>query len=173
MPSTSAAEAARPHSPSDPEADRDETATERLDRNTVELLNELRVSATGVQVMLAFLLVVPFNVGYRRMTRFDRYDYYVTLVCMLLAAVLLMAPSIHHRLLFRQAQKGYLVRTGNALLIAAMAFMSLGLTGILVLISNVVFGASAAIVAGILALAVVGVAWFAVPISRRRALSDR
>ncbi len=73
----------------------------------------------------------------------------------------------------RQAATERLVRTGHALLIAAIAFMSLGLTWILVLISNIVFGASAAIVAGILALAVVSVAWFAVPISPRRALSDR
>ncbi len=156
-----------------PEADRDETATERLDRNTVELLNELRVSATGVQVMLAFLLIVPFNVGFRRMTRFDRYDYYVTLICMLTAAVLLMAPSIHHRLLFRQAQKGYIVRTGNASLIAAMVFMSVGLTGILVLISNIVFGAAAALVAGACALVLVGVVWFAVPLGRRARVEAR
>jgi hypothetical protein len=110
---------------------------------------------------------VPFNVGYKRMSTFDRYDYYVTLVCMLLAAVLLMAPSIHHRLLFRQAQKGYIVRMGNGSLIAAMVFMSLGLTGILVLISNLVFGTTAALVAGIAALIIVGGAWFAVPLIRR------
>ena len=49
---------------------RDETAAERLDRNTIELLNELRVAGTGIQVMFAFLLVVPFNVGWRRLSPF-------------------------------------------------------------------------------------------------------
>src|SRR5258707_1036722 len=84
------------------------TELERLDRNTVELLTELRVAATGVQVMLAFLLVVPFNARWSRVTAFDRVDYFVTLLCVSAAAALLIAPSMQHRLLFRHGQKAYL-----------------------------------------------------------------
>jgi Family of unknown function (DUF6328) len=61
------------------EAERHETPTERLDRNTIELLNELRVAGTGIQVLFAFLLIVPFNTGFRRVSSFDRYVYFVTL----------------------------------------------------------------------------------------------
>ncbi len=149
---------------------RDESATERLDRNTVELLNELRVASVGIQVLFAFLLIVPFNIGFRRVTSFDRYVYFVTLLCIASAAVLLIAPSIHHRLLFRRHQKEYLVRVGTQLTIAAMAFLTVGLTGILVLISDVVFGLATAIVVGSVAAVLVSGFWFAVPLRRRRRL---
>jgi O-antigen/teichoic acid export membrane protein len=146
---------------------RDESSLERLDRNTTELLNELRVAGTGIQVMLAFLLVVPFNAGWRRVNSFDRYAYYVTLLCMALAAVLLIAPSIYHRILFRRAQKAYIVAVGNRLAILAMAFMTVGLTGVIVLISDVVFGAAVAVIAGVLTAITVSVLWFVIPLGRR------
>src|SRR5205085_5963341 len=115
---------------SDPGADksREETELQRLDRNTVELLNELRVAAAGVQVMLAFLLVVPFNARWSRVSSFDRVDYFVTLLCVSSAAVLLIAPSMQHRLLFQRGEKPYLVQVGNRSAIAGGAFLAVGLT---------------------------------------------
>jgi Family of unknown function (DUF6328) len=150
------------------EGQRDETPPERLDRNTVELLNELRVASTGIQVLFAFLLVVPFNTGFNKLTSFDRYVYYATLLCMAAAAALLIAPSMHHRLLFRHKEKEYLVRIGTRLAIASGVFLTAGLTGILVLISNVIFGTTTAAVVG--PVAAVGVAglWFGMPLWRRR-----
>ncbi len=150
---------------------RDESATERLDRNTVELLNELRVASVGIQVLFAFLLIVPFNVGFRRVTSFDRYVYFVTLLCIASAAVLLIAPSIHHRLLFRRHQKEYLVALGTQLTIVAMAFLTVGLTGILVLISDVVFGLATAIVVGSVAVVLVSGLWFVVPVAPSAAVA--
>jgi O-antigen/teichoic acid export membrane protein len=152
----------------DPAEGRDESPLERLDRNTVELLNELRVAGTGIQVLLAFLLVVPFNNRFTRLSTFARTDYYVTLTCVAVAAVLLIAPSIHHRLLFRRAQKAFVVRVGNRLVIVAMAFLSAGLTGIMVLISDFLYGGAAAWVAGVLAAGLVVGVWFVVPLIRRR-----
>jgi O-antigen/teichoic acid export membrane protein len=148
---------------------RDETRPERLDRNTMELLNELRVAGTGIQVLLAFLLVAPFDSRFSRLTAFERYDYFVTLVCIALSAVLLIAPSIHHRILFRQRQKAYLLRVGNQALIVSMVFLALGLTGILILISDLMFGATAAAVCGAVAALALGGLWFALPVRRRRA----
>jgi len=146
---------------------RDETKLERLDRNTIELLNELRVAGTGVQVLFAFLLIVPFNNRWSKVSSFGRYDYFVTLLCVAIAAVLLIAPSIHHRLLFRQRQKEFIVEVGNKLAIVAAAFLTVGLTGILVLISDFVFhGATAAVVGVSTAGFVIGV-WFAIPLYRR------
>ena len=147
---------------------RDESELQRLDRNTVELLNELRVASTGIQVMFAFLLVVPFNTGFKELTAFDRYVYYATLLCMAAAAALLIAPSMHHRLLFRHQEKEYLVRVGTRLAIASGVFLTAGLTGILVLISNVIFGSTTAAVVGPAAAVGVAALWFGLPLWRRR-----
>jgi hypothetical protein len=151
---------------------RNESPLQRLDRNTVELLNELRVAGTGVQVMFAFLLTVPFSNGYRRLSSFDRIDYFVTLACVMASAALLIAPSIHHRILFAQGEKRYLVRVGNNVAIAGIAFLLLGFVGIFVMIANVMFGGVSAAVFGALTGVGVGGLWFAVPL-RRRARSAR
>ena len=150
--------------------ERNETPLQRLDRNTIELVGEMRVAAIGIQVLFAFLLVVPFNSGWKHVSSFDRYDYFVTLLCIAAAAALLIAPSIHHRLLFRRRQKPYLVEVGNQLMIAAMLFLTVGFTGILVLISNVMFGGITAGVIGAVSLLGVGVLWFGMPLWRRRKL---
>ena len=90
------------------EAATDVTAAERLDRNTVELLNELRIAGTGIQVMFAFLLSFRLTLaGSRQVDSFERNIYFVTLLLIALAAVLLLAPPIHHRLLFRHGEKGF------------------------------------------------------------------
>jgi TctA family transporter len=147
--------------------DRDETIDETLDRNTIELLNELRIAATGIQVMFAFLLVVPFNTGWKKTTSFERTDYFVTLALVATAAFLLMAPPIQHRLLFRHHEKRYLVTMGNRLAIAGIGFLALGFTGILVLLSAYVVGGLAPVIVGVLTFAFVGGLWFGVPLVRR------
>ncbi|HWF25522.1 MAG TPA: DUF6328 family protein [Solirubrobacteraceae bacterium] len=160
---------AHPVAPND---GRDETRLERLDRNTIELLNELRVASTGIQVLLAFLLVAPFDNRFARLSGFERGDYFITLVCIALAAVLLIAPSIHHRVLFRRRQKPYVLRVGNQAMIAAMVFLGLGLTGIIILITDIMFGGAAAAVAGAAAAVIIAGLWFAVPWERRRATEE-
>ena len=145
---------------------RDETRAEQLDRNTMELLNELRVAGTGIQVMFAFLLVVPFQTGWKHVSSFGQTTYVVTLLCVATAAVLLMAPSIHHRILFRHREKRYLVETANRVAICAMAFLAAGFTGILVLISDVVVGGAAPWIFGPVAAVGIGALWFAWPVSR-------
>jgi hypothetical protein len=157
----------RETNPQAPRDDRDESADEKLDRNTIELLNELRIAGSGIQILFAFLLVVPFNAGWTKTTSFERAVYFVTLVLVAIAAVLLLAPPIHHRLLFRHHEKLYLVTSGNRLAIAGMAFLSLGFTGILVLLSDYVVGGVAPIVAGVVAVGGIGGLWFAVPLVRR------
>ena len=150
---------------------RDETQLEQLDRNTIELLNELRVAGTGIQVLLAFLLVAPFDSRFARLSGFERGAYFVTLMCIALAAVLLIAPSIHHRVLFRQHQKPYLLRVGNQAMIAAMVFLGLGLTGITILITDIMFGGAAAAVTGAATAVIISGLWFALPWERRRTIA--
>jgi hypothetical protein len=153
--------------PNPSDDDRDETPDETLDRNTIELLNELRIAATGIQVMFAFLLVVPFNTGWKKTTSFERTDYFITLVFVATAAFLLMAPPIHHRLLFRQHEKRYLVAMGNRLAIAGISFLALAFTGILVLLSAYVVGGVAPIVVGVLTFVFISGLWFVIPLARR------
>lgn len=148
--------------------DRDERPLERLDRNEVELMGELRVAATGIQVLLAFLLIVPFNSRWGRVSSFDRDVYFVTLLCIAAAAALLIAPTVHHRVLFRRGEKNYLVELGNRSAIIAMALLTIGLTGILVLISHVLFGTVAAVIVGAATFVGVGTLWFGVPLAHSR-----
>jgi uncharacterized protein DUF6328 len=149
------------------ESERDETRPQRLDRNTVELLNELRIAGTGIQVMFAFLLIVPFNTGWTKVDGFERTVYFVTLLVVALAAFLLLAPPIHHRLLFRHGEKPFLIRTGNYMAISGMTCLGLGFVGILVLISDVVVGGAAPAIVGVLAAVTIAVLWFLLPLIRR------
>ena len=143
---------------------RHETENERLDRNMVELLNGLRVALPGVQVLFAFLLVVPFNQGWSRLTGFERDLYYGTLLCTTLATVLLIAPVVHHRLLFRHREKHYLVMTGNTLSKIGMTTMGIAITGAVALISQVEFGDSPATAIATIAVALgIVVVWFGLP----------
>jgi hypothetical protein len=145
----------------------DESRAKQLDRNLIELLNELRVTGTGIQVLLAFLLIVPFNTGWRRVSEFDRIVYFVALLSIAVSAVLLIAPSVHHRLLFRHGQRPFIITMANRLAILGMIALAVGLVAISVLLSNFVIGETAALVVG--SLSVIGVCglWFAIPLVRR------
>jgi hypothetical protein len=149
------------------EEQRHESPATRLDRNTIELLNELRIAGTGIQVMFAFLLIVPFNVGWRHTDSFERTVYFVTLLVVAASAFLLMAPPVHHRLLFRHGEKQFLVRLGNQFALAGMGLLAVGFIGILILLSDVVLGGAAPAIVGGLAAIFVGSLWFALPIVRR------
>jgi hypothetical protein len=85
--------------------DRRETELERYDRNLSELMGELRVALPGVQVLFAFLLVAPFNQRFGSVSHFERRLYVATLLCTLLASILLIAPTIIHRLEFVRARR--------------------------------------------------------------------
>jgi hypothetical protein len=146
------------------EEQRDETGPQRLDRNTVELLNELRIAGTGIQVMFAFLLILPFNIGWKKVDGFERTEYFVTLMVVALAAFLLMAPPIHHRLLFRHGEKRFLITVGNRMAIAGMICLGIGFVGIVVLISDVVIGGAAPATFGILSTIIIAGLWFVLPI---------
>jgi hypothetical protein len=148
---------------------RGETEDQRLDRNLSELLTELRVALPGVQVLFAFLLVVPFNQGWTRTSQFDRKLYFGTLLATALATVLLIAPSVHHRLLFRQHEKRFLVMTANRLSEAGMSVLAVAMTGAVALVTHVEFGGTitTVIVSGAVALSFAGI-WYAVPIEHRR-----
>src|SRR3954471_10499749 len=102
---------------------RDETEEERLDRNLGELLQELRVALPGVQVLFAFLLAVPFQQNFTKISEFEKRVYFGTLLCTAISAALLISPSAFHRLTFRYQQKKQLVFYANRMAIAGLTFL--------------------------------------------------
>ena len=133
--------------------------TNATDRNLTELLAELRVALPGVQVLFAFLLVVPFNHGFDDVSDFDKGVYFFTLLATALATVLLIAPTVHHRLYFRQQDKEFLVVSANRLMLAGLAVLALAIVGAMVLVTDFLFDAAAVVAArGVAALFVCGVA---------------
>ena len=151
---------------------RDESEEERLDRNLEELVQELRVAITGIQVLFAFLLVVPFQQGWVEVTDFERAVYYVTLLCTAASSVLLIAPSARHRIRFRQLDKRWIVETANRLAIGGLVFLGLAMLGAIMLISHVVYDATEAALATGALFALVGWFWFLSPIVRDVRTSD-
>jgi FtsH-binding integral membrane protein len=145
-----------------------ETQKERLNRNLDQLLQELRVVLPGVQVLFAFLLAVPFATRFNQVDQFERVVFFVALLFASLAVVLLLAPSIQHRILFRHDQKRYLVETGTRLAIAGMTALACSITLSLVLVAHFLYGIWAALIVGGAAIVAIGVIWFAIPIERRR-----
>jgi hypothetical protein len=145
---------------------RDETPEERVDRNVQELLGELRVILPGVQVLFAFLLVVPFNQRFGEVSTFQKYLYLGTLVCAAAASACLIAPSIQHRLTFRNQDKEYLVMRANRLTIIGGVFLAIAMTGAIWLITGFLFGHAVTAVAVVTVAVMFAVVWYAVPLRR-------
>jgi hypothetical protein len=148
---------------------RRETELERYDRNLDELLSELRVALPGVQVLFAFLLVAPFNQRFGTVSEFERQLYLATLLSTLLASIMLIAPTIGHRLHFRQGEKAYVVQTGNRLVIAGLSVFALAMTCAILLVTHYLFGAVTAIITTAFVGAAFALVWFALPLYRRHA----
>jgi O-antigen/teichoic acid export membrane protein len=148
-----------------------ESEDQRLNRNLDQLLQELRIVLPGVQVLFAFLLAVPFSSRFGKVDDFERDVYFVALLLSAVAVALLMAPSMQHRILFRQEQKLFLVDMGNVLTIAGMTALALAIVLSLVLVAHFLFGSGAAWAAGGLAVVAFGLLWYALPLHRR--LTDR
>ena len=157
--------------PKHPETGRRETEEQRVDRNLQEMLGELRVALPGVQVLFAFLLVVPFNQRFGDVTDAQRTIYFATLLCTTLSALCLIAPAVHHRLEFRRQNKEAILRTGNRIVITGLTMLAFAMTGAVLFITDVLYGSgTTAVAVGAVALTFLAV-WYAIPltrISRRR-----
>src|SRR3954453_5928975 len=132
-----------------PAGGRNETHLERCDRNLVELLQEVRVVQTGVQVLFAFLLMAPLTARFDALGGVERAEYFVALTLAGAAAILLIAPTAYHRILFRRGDKAYLVEVANRLTLAGVATVGASMTGAMVFVTHVLFGGWAAMTAGL------------------------
>ncbi len=154
-----------------PSGERDESPAERLDRNWSELLQELRVTQTGIQILSGFLLTLPFQ------SRFD--DLSPWLVAIFLTAVVLgtlttgviVAPVTAHRLLFRRHAKDVLVMAGDRMAKAGLILLGLTMAMVVTLVFGFVLGLISGLIAGLVALLLLGALWIVVPL--RLVGSDR
>jgi uncharacterized protein involved in cysteine biosynthesis len=155
----------------DTSAERDETEKERLDRNLEELLQELRVALPGVQVLFAFLLVVPFNQRFADITSFQSTVYFVTLLLATAASACLIAPTAHHRIEFRQQDKKRIVFTATKLAVVGLAFLAAAMTGAVILVTDFLYHETMVWITAVAAATLFTGLWFAWPL--KRLLDDR
>jgi hypothetical protein len=132
-----------------------------------ELLQEVRVAQTGTQILFAFLLGVPFTQRFGEVTSFQQTVYFGTLLAAAVASAFLIAPSAYHRILFRQKEKQFVIDASNVLIIAGLAFVALAMSGVILLITDLLYKeTTTAIVTAVIVLLFV-VLWYVVPITRR------
>ncbi|WP_256796233.1 DUF6328 family protein [Terrabacter sp. Ter38] len=147
---------------------REESEAERLDRNFGEQLQELRIVQTGVQILFAFLLTIPFQQRFTSLTQLQRSIYVVTLLSMAISTLLFMTPVAMHRMLFREGLKDFVVRHTDTLIGTGLFFLGTGIVGGVVLVLDVLLRSSAAFwIGGVLALLGVSL-WVLLPLSQRR-----
>jgi hypothetical protein len=149
------------------EAPEDEAVKERLEREHGELLEELRALIPGAQVLFGFLLAIRFTSPFTDLTAAQRDVYYATLLTTAVALVLLLAPSAYHRLRFREGDKDAMVRKGNREAIAGTATIALAFTGVLYLITDLVFTTQAAIAVAVGFFALTAWRWWAIALYRK------
>jgi len=124
-----------------------ESHEERVNRELIELLNELRVALPGVQVLFAFLLAVPFSQRFGQVTEVQKDAYMAALLSTMTGSVFLMAPAAHHRIRFRDPDKESLLKLANVFAIVGTVFLAVGMTAV------------TGVTAGLFAIV-----WFALPL---------
>lgn len=141
-------------------------AETKQDRELIELLNELRVALPGVQVMFAFLLVVPFSQGFVKVTSAQKAVYFAAFLCTTSAALLLIAPTVYHRLRWRQRDKEQMLKTSNKEVIAGLVFLALAMSCVVYFITSFLYDGPAPWITAA-AAAAFAFLWFGLPLSRQ------
>jgi hypothetical protein len=146
----------------------EETEKEQADRQLIELLSELRVVLPGAQVLLAFLFTVPFATRFNRVTETQRSAYLACLLCTAVGTMLLMAPSVYHRLRWHQGGKADVVRVGHVLFLVGTAALSLGIAAAVFLVMDYLYGLAAAVATTAAVCAISFATWYLLPLARTR-----
>src|SRR5688572_26284449 len=145
----------------------EETHEERVNRELIELLNELRVALPGVQVLFAFLLAVPFTQRFVETTELQRDTFMVALLSTLAGSVFLIAPSAYHRIRFRDRDKEALLRISNVFAIVGMLFLAVGMTAVVFLVTDIIYKGTVTAVVTSLTAALFAAVWFVLPLVRK------
>jgi membrane-bound acyltransferase YfiQ involved in biofilm formation len=147
--------------------ERSEDEQERLNRQMMELLNELRVAMPGVQVLFGFLLTVPFQQRCRDVTQFQETVYFATLIAAAVATAFLIAPSAYHRVTFEAQEKPNIIHIGTAQMLVGLAALAFAMNGAVLLVTDVLFEAGTVTVTIALLATLYVTLWFGLGIVRR------
>src|SRR3954451_13943066 len=142
----------------------------RVDRELIELLNELRVALPGVQVLFAFLLILPFQAGFGKVDALATYVYFAGMLSAVITIVLLIAPATYHRLTMRSGtpEKEEMLFTSSKLALLGTGFLGIAVCCSLFVVGDVLFGGAVALaLALIVGVLIVGL-WYVMPLRRRR-----
>ncbi|WP_245886917.1 DUF6328 family protein [Kineococcus xinjiangensis] len=149
---------------------RNETPAERMDRNWGELLQELRVVQTGVQILAGFLITLPFQARFEELDQYQRTLFLVALIFALAATSFFLAPVSLHRMLFRRNAKARLVTLGDRFAKVGLVTLVMAITTVSMLVADVVLGRTGGwIIAGAM-FSVIVTCWYIVPLNELRCL---
>ena len=140
---------------------RDETPMQRLDRNWADLLQELRVVQTGVQLLTGFLLTLPFQARFEQLSGYERTIYLITVALSVAATGFLIAPVSLHRILFRRHARELMVTVSHRLAIVGLTLLGAAIVGVVLLIFDVVAGTAIGLVAAVAAFVLLVSLWYA------------
>jgi hypothetical protein len=151
-------------------AEPEEEAKQRIDRELMEFLNELRVVLPGVQVLFGFLLAMPFYSNFYRLTWLEQRLYFACFVCCCAASVVLIAPSLYHRLHWRRdvRDKDEMLHVFNALALVGGTLLAATIVGTLFLITSFLFGLGFGAAAATAGVGSIGGLWYVLPLLRKR-----
>jgi hypothetical protein len=144
----------------------EESHEERINRELIELLNELRVALPGVQVLFAFLLAVPFTQRFGMVTDLQKDTYMAALLCTMAGSVFLIAPTAYHRIRFRDRDKEALLRISNVFAIVGVVFLAVAMTAVVFMVTDLLFHDVVTIVVTSLTALLFAVVWFLLPLVR-------
>jgi hypothetical protein len=151
----------------DEESSTAESDDGRLDRELIELLNELRVALPGVQVLFAFLLTVPFTNRFANVSDRQRDAYLLALIAAAIGSVLFIAPTAHHRIRFRQHDKAALLRTANTLALAGTVALAIGMTAAVFFVTDFLFADTVTTLVTALVAGCFVWLWYGLPLLRK------
>ncbi|HEU0285848.1 MAG TPA: DUF6328 family protein [Nocardioidaceae bacterium] len=143
----------------------DETDAERINRNWIELLQELRVTQTGVQILTAFLLILPFQRRFPTLSNGQQWLYVCVLVGSVISTALITAPVCFHRLMFRKRLRVWLVDAGDRAARAGLLFLALTMIGAVALVVDVAVGRVAASILTVAVALLFGTLWWLLPVT--------
>ncbi|MFI5491722.1 DUF6328 family protein [Actinoplanes sp. NPDC051859] len=151
---------------------KNESEKQRWDRNFSDLLQELRVAQTGVQILFAFLLTLPFSSGFPNVTAFQKDTYVVALIAAAFATAMIISPVAFHRALFRQGRKPELVRYAHRMATGGLAFMLIAMVSSILLITDYLLNFWVALVLTAIAGAWFLTFWAAIPFAKRNWMDE-
>lgn len=152
-----------------PESDEpsDGTPEQTMNRNWTELVQELRSTQTGVQVLTGFLLTVPFSDRFDTLDHVQRTAYLLVLSGAVTATAAILSPIAYHRILFRRGRRPWLVATANQVARTGLALVALTTCGVVFLTFDLTVGRTGGVVASIVAFIGYLVLWLGVPLRAR------